>query len=97
MRRQVFLRARKHVTNTRHRTRLEVDNTQVAQARFGENHTGDRQNRTRDNRTERVGENVLEHNTSIACAERSCRQDIFLVFKAIELHTYARSHTYPPR
>ena len=63
--------------------------------RVGENHAGNRQYRARDNRTQRVGEDVTEHNTAVARTKRSCSQNVFLIFETIELHTHTRRHTDP--
>ena len=76
---------------------FEVDDTEVSQRGFGEDNAGDRKHATGDECTHRVRENVLEHQTRVRCAERSRREDIFLLFEAVELHTGAGSHTDPAR
>jgi len=40
---------------------------------------------------------VLEHDAAVVCAESSCNENIFLILKAVELHSRSGSHTNPAR
>ena len=76
---------------------LKIDDSQVRQVGFRVDHRRNYQSNAGDDGAETVRENMLEHDSQIAGAERSCRKNILLIFKAVELHTRPARHTYPPR
>ena len=95
MRVERILASSQERTNTGHITGVQIDNVQVAQAGFGEDDTGNNQNGASDQGTDRIGENVLKHDPAVSCTQSPCNQDIFLILKAVELHSGTGCHTCP--
>ena len=77
----------KKCTDTGHGTGIQVNNSKVRQTGLRENNAGDNENTAGDKSTDSVGENVLEHNAAVVCAESSCNENVFLILEAVELHS----------
>ena len=94
---QIVLSGCKERTYAGHATRAEVDDSEVGKARLREDNAGDYKHARRDKSTDRVGENVLEHDSSVAGTESSCNKNVFLVLEAVELHSRSSRHSRPSR
>ena len=94
---QIVLSCRKKRTYAGHTTRAEVDDSEVGKARLREDNARDNKYARCDKSTYRIGENVLEHNSSVAGTESSCNKNVFLVLETVELHSRASRHTRPSR
>ena len=92
---QGVLTCSKQGTNAGNITGVKVNNVQVAQAGFGEDNTGNHQNGACDQGTDGVGENVLEHDPAVSCAQGAGNENIFLILKPVELHSGTASHACP--
>ena len=57
------------------------------QAGLGINHAGNHQGTAGNQRTDGIGEDMLEHQPSVARAKRPCRKHVLAVFKAVKLHS----------
>ena len=94
---QIVLTRCKHGSKAGQVTGAKADDSEVAKAGLGEDNTGNDEHATGDQSTDRVGEDMLEHNAKISCAKCSCNQNILLVLKAVELHSGSCRHTCPSR
>ena len=92
---QVVLTRGEKRTNAGHASGVKVDDSEVAKAGLGEDDTGDDKHAARDKSTDSVRENMLEHNSLVLCAESSRNQNVFLILKAVELHSCTSCHTCP--
>ena len=72
---------------TREITGTKIDNSEVAKAGLGEDNSGDNKDAARDKSTDSVRENMLEHNSRVLCTESSRNENVFLILKAVELHS----------
>ena len=92
---QVVLTCCKESTHGCHITCAQVDDSQIAKARFGEDNARDYKHGACDKSTDSVGEDVLEHNSAVASAQCSCNKHVFLILEAVELHSCTTCHTRP--
>ena len=92
---QIGLSRRKQGTYARQITRIQADDSEIAEAGLRENNAGDNENAARDERTDGVGEDMLEHDASVFRAQGSRNQNVFLILEAIELHSGSSCHTRP--
>ena len=84
---QIVLSGCEKGTYTCHVTRTEVDNSEVGERGLREDYARNHENGTGNKSTDSVREDVLEHNSSVARAERSCNKHVFLILEAVELHS----------
>ena len=75
----------------------KIDNAEITEIRFRINHPGNHENAACDQRAERVRKNMLEHQPSVLRAERARRQNVFLIFITIKLHTRCGGDGNPAR
>ena len=75
-----------HRTHGSEGSAVQIHDAKVSQAGLQKDHPGNHQNRPGDNGTQRIGENVPEHNAGILCPQNPGRLDIFSVLIAVKLH-----------
>ena len=84
---EVRLTGRKKCTYAGHVTRAEVNDTEVAKARLGEDNAGDHKHGTGNKSTESIREDVLKHNSAVVSTESSSYENVFLILESVELHS----------
>ena len=94
---QIVLSLCKKGTYARKLTGIKVNDVQVAKACLGEDNAGNYKHATGDKRTNRIGEDVLKHNSSVVCTKSSRNENVFLVLESVELHTGSSCHARPSR
>ena len=92
---QILLTLSKKSTYAGQVSAVKIDDVEVAKAGLGEDNARDNKHATRDKSTDSVRENMLEHNSRVLCAESSRNQNVFLILKAVELHSCTSCHTCP--